>query len=301
MRATIILAAAIAMSAAANAQQTDWKKIDEVLGRSGALTGDVHRYGFPRTDLRVTLDGVDIKPALALGGWVAFKPSHDGVMMMGDIVLLETEINPVMTAAVENGLEITAIHNHILRAEPLTFYMHISGHGDPQKLADAVHSALSKSKTPLIAPASSPPTPQIELNTADLDHIMRAKGKTVGGVYQFGIPRSNQVSQAGMSLEPSGPLGVATGINFQPTGKGAAAITGDFVLTDKEINPVIRILRANNIEVTALHSHMLDEQPRLFFMHFWANNDALKLATALRAALDKMANVESVGHGDQPK
>lgn len=296
-----VFAAMAIGSASVNAQEINWKKIDDTLGRSAVVTRDVHRYGFPRSDLRVTLDGVEIKPALALGGWVAFKPSHDGAMMMGDIVLLETEINPVMTAAIDNGLEITAIHNHILRAEPLTFYMHISGHGDPQKLADALHKALAESKTPLTAP-ETPATPaKITFNTADLDRIMRVKGKVVGGVYQFAMPRRDQVREADMALEPRAPLGIATGINFQPTGEGAAAVTGDFVLTEKEVNPVIRTLRANGIEVTALHSHMLDEQPRLFFMHFWANNDALKLATGLRAALDKTATAETVGRSPEPK
>ncbi|MGA7184172.1 MAG: DUF1259 domain-containing protein, partial [Pseudolabrys sp.] len=149
MRGIIFLAAAVIIGTGAEAQEIDWKKIDDALGRSAAVTGDVHRYGFPRTDLSVTLDGVAIKPALALGGWTAFKPVHGGAMMMGDLVLLETEITPVLTAAIENGLEITAIHNHVLRANPPTFYMHVSGHGDPVKLANALHTTLAASKTPM--------------------------------------------------------------------------------------------------------------------------------------------------------
>ena len=293
MRGIIILVTAIVMGSGAAAQEIDWKKIDDALGRSAAVTGDVHRYGFPRTDLSVTLDGVAIKPALALGGWTAFKPVHGGAMMMGDLVLLESEITPVMTAAIENGLEITAIHNHVLRASPATFYMHISGHGDPVKLANALHTALAASKTPLTSPSAT--VPEIVLDTEALDRIVGVKGKSVGGVYQFGIPRREPVAENGMPLDPAAPLGLATGVNFQPTGNGKAAITGDFVLASTEVNPVIRALRANGIEVTALHSHMLDEQPRLFFMHFWANDDALKLAKGVRAALDKMANSESVG------
>ncbi len=296
MRASIILAAALSMSAGVHAEEIDWKKIDDALGRTAAVTGDVHRYGFPRTDLNVTLDGVAIKPALALGGWTAFKPTHDGAMMMGDLVLLETEITPVMTAAVGNGLEITAIHNHILRANPPTFYMHVNGHGDPVKLANALRMTLAASKTPVTASPSAAPV-EIGLDTAELDRIIGAKGKPVGGVYQFGVARRDQVTQDGMSLDPAGPLGLATGVNFQSTGTGKAAITGDFVLAATEVNPVIQALRANGIEVTALHSHMLDEQPRLFFMHFWANDDAVKLATGIRAALDKMANAEAVGRG----
>src|SRR6478672_3128486 len=200
-----------------------------------------------------------------------------------------------MTAAIENGLEITAVHNHILRAQPSTFYMHVSGHGDPVKLASALHTALAASKTPLTAPAPAAATPDIGFDTAELDRIIGVKGNLVGGVYQFGVARRDHITESGMSLDPAGPLGLATGINFQPTGNGKAAITGDFVLAPSEVNPVIRALRANGIEITALHSHMLDEQPRLFFMHFWANDDALKLARGVRAALDKMANAESVG------
>ena len=294
MRRMIILAAAIVMGSGAAAQEFDWKKIDDALGRSAAVTADVHRYGFPRTDLSVTLDGVAIKPALALGGWTAFKPAHGGAMMMGDLVLLESEIAPVMTAAIENGLEITAIHNHVLRANPATFYMHVSGRGDPVKLANALRTALAASKTPLTSPSTAA-APDIALDTAELDRIVGVKGKPVGGVYQFGIPRRDSIAENGMSLDPAAPLGLATGVNFQPTGDGKAAITGDFVLAPTEVNPVIRALRANGIEVTALHSHMLSEQPRLFFMHFWANDEALKLAKGVRAALDKMANAESVG------
>ncbi|KWV46910.1 peptidase M23 [Bradyrhizobium macuxiense] len=277
----------------AHAQSVDWQKVDETLGRKPAVAGDVHRYGFPRTDLTVTLDGVTIKPALALGGWVAFKPAHDGVMAMGDLVLLESEINPVMLKMIASGLQITAVHNHLLRASPATFYMHIAGHGDPVKIATAIHDGLAESKTPLTAAASTAPPPAIDLDTAQLDQIIGVKGQANGGVYQFNVPRHDPITEDGMPLSPVGPMGVAIGINFQPTGGGKAAITGDFVLTSDEVNPVIMALRTHGIDVTALHSHMLDEQPRLFFMHFWANDDAIKLAKGLRAALDKTASTKS--------
>ena len=292
---SMIVGAALAGAAsAACAQDVDWQKVDAAFGRKAAVvSGDVHRYGFPRSDLQVTLDGVTIKPALALGGWVAFKPMGGQVMAMGDLVLLETEINPVMSKMTEGGIAITAVHNHLLRASPATFYMHIGGTGDPVKLATAIKNALGASKTPLAAPAPPAPQPAIELDTAQLDQIIGAKGNANGGVYQFGVPRRDAVSQSGMQLTPAGPLGIATGIGFQPTGGGKAAITGDFVMIESEVNPVIKALRAGGIEVTALHSHMLDEQPRLFFMHFWANDDALKLAKGLRAALDKMTNVKN--------
>ena len=290
---TILFAAVMASATGVRAQDIDWPKVDEAFGRKAAVSADVHRYGFPRTDLTVMLDGVTIKPALALGGWVAFKPAHGEVMLMGDLVLLETEINPVMAKLIENGVEITAVHNHLLRASPATFYMHVGGHGDPLKMAAAIRTALAESKTPLAAPAAAATPPAVDLDTAQLDQIIGVKGNAVGGVYQFGVPRRDPVTENGMPVAPAGPMGLATGINFQPTGGGKAAITGDFVLAGSEVNPVIKALRANGIEVTALHSHMLDEEPRLFFMHFWANDDAIKLAKGLRAALDKMANAKT--------
>jgi hypothetical protein len=277
---------------AAHAQDVNWQQVDDVLGRKPAVAGDVHRYGFPRSDLSVTLDGVTIKPALALGGWVAFKPAHGGAMVMGDLVLLDSEINPVMAKMIADGLEITAVHNHLLRANPETFYMHIAGHGDAVKLATAIREALAESKTPGVVPTPATPPPPVDLDTAQLDQIIGVKGQANGGVYQFNVPRRDPITEAGMQLSPVGPMGVAIGINFQPTGGGKAAITGDFVLIGAEVNPVIKALRANDIEVTALHNHMLDEQPRLFFMHFWANDDAIKLAKGLRAALDKTASTK---------
>jgi hypothetical protein len=278
---------------AAHAQDVNWAQVDDVLGRKAAVAGDVHRYGFPRTDLSVTLDGVAIKPALALGGWVAFKPMHGGAMVMGDLVMLESEVNPVMLKMIEGGLDITAVHNHLLRASPATFYMHVAGHGDPVKLATAIRDGLAASKTPAAPPAPAAPPSAVDLDTAQLDQIIGVKGQANGGVYQFNVPRRDAVKMDGMDMTPPAPMGVAIGINFQPTGNGKAAITGDFVMTSEEVNPVIKALRANGIEVTALHSHMLDEQPRLFFMHFWANDDAIKLANGLRAALDKTASTKS--------
>jgi uncharacterized protein DUF1259 len=292
MRPALLFAISIlaaSLNTAARSQEIDWQKVDEAIGRKAAVvSGDVHRYGFPRSDLSVTLDGVAIKPALALGGWIAFKPAHGGAMAMGDLVLLESEVNPVMLKLIEGGLEITAVHNHVLRASPATFYMHVGGHGDPVKMAAIIRDALSASKTPLATTVGAAPPP-IDLDTAQLDQIIGVKGQNNGGVYQFAVPRRDPISEGGMQLAPVGPMGVAQAIGFQPTGEGKAAITGDFVLTANEVNPVIKALRSNGIEVTALHSHMLDEQPRLFFCHFWANDDALKLAKGLRAALDKSA------------
>src|SRR5438105_10142997 len=250
MRKMLWIAACVfAVSAigAAQAQAIDWQKVDDAFGRKPAVADDVHRYGFPRTDLSVTLDGVTIKPALALGGWVAFKPAHGGAMVMGDLVLLETEINPWMLRVIEGGLEITAVHNHLLRASPATFYMHVGGHGDPVKMAGVIRDALAASKTPLAITVGAAPPPAVDLDTAQLDQIIGSKGQSNGGVYQFAVPRRDPVSEGGMQLAPVGPMGVAEAINFQPTGGGKAAITGDFVLTADEVNPVIKALLANGI------------------------------------------------------
>jgi hypothetical protein len=273
-----------------HAQSTDWKKVDAAIGRSATVSGEVHRYGFPRSDLQVTLDGVTIKPPLALGGWVAFMPMHNEAMVMGDLVLLETEVNPVMAKLLEGGLEITAIHNHLLRASPATFYMHVGGTGDPVKMAEVIKTALAQSKTP---PAATPPAtpPAVDLDTAQLDQIIGAKGQANGGVYQFNVPRRDPVQEGGMTIPT--PMGSAHVINFQPTGGGKAAITGDFVLTANEVTSMIRTLRSNGIDVTAMHSHMLTEQPRLIFMHFWAVDDSVKLAKSLRAGLDKTASAKN--------
>lgn len=280
--------AAMALPCMAQAADIDWKKVDTAMGKTATMSGDVHRYGLPRSDLSVTLDGVAIKPALALGGWVAFAPMHGEAMLMGDLVLLETEITPVMTKLLDGGLEITAIHNHILRASPATFYMHVGGHGDPEKMAAVIRSALASSKTPFDLPTTgAAPVAAIELDTGQLDAIIGVKGAANGGVYQFGVPRRDPIME--MGLKVTGPLGGANAINFQPTRGGKAAITGDFLVTGDEVNPLIRALRSNDIEVTAIHSHMLGEQPRLFFIHFWANDDALKLARGIRAALEKTA------------
>ena len=278
-------------SSAAVAADIDWSKVDTALGKTATVQGDVHRYGIPRSDLQVTLDGVAIKPALALGGWVAFEPSLDGTMVMGDLVLTEAEVTPVMTKLLQSGIEITALHNHLMRATPATFYMHIRGHGDPVKLATGIREALKESKTPFEPISAAGQQANLSLDTDKLDQALGAKGKVNGGVYQFSIPRRDAVTENGMPAP--GPMGTGTAINFQPTGGGKAAIAGDFVVTAEELNPMITALRENGIEVLAIHSHMLEEQPRLFFVHFWANDDALKLAKGLQAALDKIAVARS--------
>jgi hypothetical protein len=263
--------------------------VSAALGKSGTeMPGGVYRVGLPRTDLHVTLDGVELKPGFALGSWLAFRAEGNETMVMGDLVLTETEIAPVMTKLADGGINITALHNHLLRAQPATFYMHVLGHGDATKLATALHDGLVLSKTPLGNTGGGNPAASqtVDLDTAMIDSTLGAKGRANGGVYQIGIARAETIKDDGMDVPVA--MGSAESINFQPTGSGRAAITGDFVLTAAEVNPVLRALRANGIEVTALHNHMLDDQPRLFFMHFWANDDAQKLAKGLRAALDKI-------------
>lgn len=265
--------------------ETDWSQVDAAIGKKANVVGNVHKYGLPRGDLHVTLDGVSIKPGLALGGWIAFEPAGQGSMMMGDLVLTETELNPVMQSLLANGVEITAVHNHLLRASPAPFYMHIGAHGDPVKLATIVREALAQSKTPFEASiAVTDEPPKLGFDATQVEHALGYQGKNNGGVLQFSIPKSEPIRAGGMAVSPA--MGTAIAINFEPTGDGKAAITGDFVATANEVEPLLKSLRENAIEVTALHNHMLDDEPRLFFVHFWANDDAVKLAHGLKSGLD---------------
>ncbi len=274
----------IGASGLAVAADDGWQaRVGQALGKPGAnMPGGVYRVGLPRSDLKATLDGVALKPGFALGGWLAFEKTGDQGMVMGDLVLTMDEVNPVMTKLAAAGIEITALHNHLLRNQPFTMYMHVLGHGDPVALATTLHTALAQTKTPL-SPARRAAPAAIDLDTAAIDQALGAKGANNGGVYQFGIPRAEPVTDGGMVVPPA--MGSAIAINFQPTGGGKAAITGDFVLVAKEVNPVLKALRDHGIEVTAIHNHMLDDQPHLYFMHFWANDDAVKLAEGLKAAL----------------
>jgi len=281
---------ALAVCTLASAADIDWSKVDQAMGKKGSdQPGGVHKYGLPRSDLQVTVDGVVIKPALALGSWLAFQPAGDGSMVMGDLVLTDTEISPVMQRLIEGGVEITAVHNHLLRTSVPVFYMHVGGHGDPVKLAETLHAGLSLSKTPFTQASASPTPAPLELATAAIEKVLGYKGTVNSGVYQFSIPRAETVSEGSMNVPAS--MGTATALNFQPPGGGKAAITGDFVLLGSEVNPILKTLREQGIEVTALHSHMIDDSPHLFFMHFWANDDAQRLARVLHSALG-LANLK---------
>ena len=286
--ALIVIAGLMTQPESAAAQKAaDWTSVEAALGRKGALQpGDVMKFSFPRSDLTVIARGVQLKPALALGSWIAFKRVADrSTMAMGDLVLLEDEVEPVMEALQKGGVEQTALHNHVLGEIPRIMYMHISAHGDEAKIATAIHDALSLTKTPLSPPAAAT-SATIDLDTAAVARELGYSGKVNGGVYQVAIPRAEKVYENQMEIPSS--MGIATAINFQPTGAGKAAITGDFVMIGREVNPVLRALRSHGIDVTAIHSHMLSESPRLFFMHFWANDDAVTLAKGLHAALSEM-------------
>jgi hypothetical protein len=284
---TLVVGSLLAMTTTVQAQPaTDWGAVERALGRKGAAQpGGVMRFSFPRGDLQVKVGDVAVRPALALGSWAAFKrvaPGH--TLVMGDLVLLDSEVNEVITALQAGGVEQSALHNHILGGSPNTMYLHISAHGDEAKIAATIRSALARSKTPLDT-ASGGPAPALDLDTAAIASALGYSGRANGGVYGVSVPRVETIREGNADVPSS--MGLTTVINFQPTGGGRAAITGDFVLIGSEVNKVIRALRANGIGITALHSHLIDETPRLYFMHFWANDDAVRLARGLRAALDE--------------
>lgn len=281
------LTTAQATGSASNGTGKDWKQVENAMGRSGqAQPGDVMKFAMPRKDLHVVLAGVEIKPALALGSWAAFKEAGGGAMVMGDLVLTEDEVQPVMMKLQEGGIQQSAVHNHLIGESPRVMYMHIAAHGDGVQMAKAIHDALALTNTPATdsGPAAQP-AGDLGFDQKQVEQIIGRPGKVNGGVLQIGVPRSESITDEGMTVPPS--MGAATALNFQPTGNGKAAITGDFVLLGSEVNPVLITLRENGIAVTAIHSHMLTESPRLFFMHFWAIDDPVKLAKGLRAALDK--------------
>ncbi len=288
--AIVVLLSSLAAGQTSNASPTkdaaaNWKDVEAAMGRSGqTLPGDVIKFGMPRKDLHVVLDGIEIKPTLALGSWAAFKRDGNTAMVMGDLVLTEDELQSVVRLLQDGGIQVSAIHNHLVGEKPHVMYVHMAGHGNPVQMAKAIHDALGTTKTPGPDAAPAPAAAELGIDQKQIEQILGHSGKVAGGVLQVPVPRAESITDSGMPVLPS--MGVATALNFQPAGNGKAAITGDFVLLASEVNHVMQALRANGLTVTALHSHMLMEEPRLFFMHFWANDDALKLAKGLRAALD---------------
>jgi hypothetical protein len=273
-------------SAAQPVDALDTQKIAQIIGRSGEMKDGMYKISLPRTDLKVRADGIDIRPALALGSWMAFKPVGSQAVVMGDLVLLENELNAVLPKLEANGIEVSAIHNHILNEQPRLIYMHFIGHGSEEKLASGLKQALSLSGTPIgSVPSPTPQPSSIPDWMARVQQIIGVQGRERGGVLQISVPRKEKITMAD-GIELPAFMGTATAINFQLSPRGAVT-TGDFVMTAGEVNNVIRELIKAGIQITALHSHMLDESPRLFFMHFWGNDDAVKLARGLRAALEK--------------
>ena len=276
------------------AQQIDWQRVDDAIAKPGEAQGDVRRYELPRTDLNVTIDGVTLKPSLALAGWVAFKPVQEGAWVTGELVLTETEVGPVMTKLLDAGFEIGTLHNRLLRGSPGTFFVSISARGNAISLADAIHAALIWSSTRLATSVvasttgSAPGPAPVTLDTGQLDQTLGAQGRSVEGVYRFTIPTAEPIMQKGAPLPPE--MGAVHTINFQPALSGKAAVAGTLLVTGEDaLNPVLRSLRDNDIEVTSIHNFFtLHEQPRTLAVHFWANNDAARVAKGLRAALDKI-------------
>lgn len=287
MHRHLLLASTLALPLAVSAQTLDTSKIDQVLGRSGQKTGEVYRVAFPRTDLHVSVNGLAIKPGLALGSWSAFLGSDDNAMVMGDLVLLEDELNPVLDHLRSAGFEITAVHNHLAHETPRVLYMHYMGHGPAAQLATSLKAALAASKTPLEKPAAAPEEPAPPAWVKSVEDAVGRKGTLRGGVLSYGVPRAGAITANGMTIPPA--AGLAESINFQAAESGEVATTGDFVLTAAEVNPVISELRAHHIFVTALHSHLLTEEPRLFFMHFWSDGSPEAVGGGIKAALGRVS------------
>lgn len=287
--AVVLLAgSSAAIGAPARQSDVDWNAVQDAVGRPGTMMpGDVFRIGMPRTDLKVTVNDVAVQPGFALGSYAAFKQFDDGAMLMGDLVLIDAEVNAVMQALFDHGFEVTALHNHLNNMTPHVMYMHYEGHGHALQLAEALHEALAPSATPLSPavppPAAAPSGPQLDVGA--LDAVLGYSGRMNGSIVQYSIGRSELITESGHQLLPA--MGVATALNFQPTGDNTAAITGDFVLMSSEVEPVAQALRASGIDVTAVHQHHIGEQPKVYYMHFWANADPEALATGLRSALDQ--------------
>jgi hypothetical protein len=275
-----ILASALLLAVSAFAADP-WPSVDVTLKQTGkTVAGNVHRYGFPRRDLKVTMSRVRLEPPLALGSWAAFSAD----MVMGDLVLLTKEVEPVVRTLQYGGVEITAIHNHLLDESPPIAYVHYEGHGDPAALAKTLQKALATTATPMTPGEPVTTDAKDEAAFAIVSGVLQRQGTTSGRVLQFGIPRTETITQDGVSIPPT--MGVATAVNFQRAGDKVAT-SGDFVLIATEVNPVIKDLEAHGIRVTAVHSHMLGETPRLFFLHFWGLGAPKEIADGIRSALAK--------------
>jgi len=270
------------LSVATSFGQIDSTGLNNAFGKKGMVQGQVYRITFPRSDLKVKVNDFAVSPGLALTSWLGFMTMGHESMVMGDLVLLDTEVAPVVAKLVASHLSLTAMHNHLVNEKPAIKYIHISGTGDAVQLAAAIKSVLALTGTPLTAPAAQAPASNPDWSKVEA--ILGKSGKHNGQLLQYSFARKEKLMESGMEMPP--PIGMATGINFQMDG-GNAGITGDFVLLADEVNPVVKALTENGIAVTAIHNHMLYDDPRLFMMHFWAVGDPEKLAIGLKAALDK--------------
>ncbi|HEY2349757.1 MAG TPA: DUF1259 domain-containing protein [Puia sp.] len=262
--------------------QVDSTGLNNIFGKKGTVQGQVYKITFPRSDLKVQVNEFSVSPGLALTSWIGILSMGHESMMMGDLVMLDTEEPTVVAKLVSLNLQITAIHNHLVNEKPAIKYLHFSGSDDALSLAEKIKSVISLTGTPMSPPQGTLITPVIDW--LNVESVLGTKGKHNGNLLQYSFPRKERLTESGMEMPPA--MGMATGINFQMS-DNQAAITGDFVLLAKEVNPVIKALTENGITVTAVHNHMLFDDPRLLMLHFWAVGDPGKLAAGLKAALDQ--------------
>jgi len=283
VRFTLFFCLFITLAGVTHAQNdsTNWHAIEEVFERPGTIQDQYFKISFPRSDLYVTIDGVQIAPALALTSWFGFMPNGSDVMMMGDLVLTESEVPAVESKLEEQGLQITALHNHLIGESPAVKYVHIEGSGEATTVARKLRSVLALTGTPMTT--TMPPSDGTDWSM--VESIIGVKGQVKGHVLQMSLPRAQKVTENEMEIPPF--LGTATALNFEMIGDKTAT-TGDFVLIASEVNPVVTALRDNGIIVTAIHNHMFNESPRLFMLHFWAYGALTEVAHGLRTALDRV-------------
>ncbi len=264
------------------AQQNEWSDVEKVFGKKGNVQDNVFKITFPRSDLKVKVGDFFVAPGLALSSWIGFMKMGNQAMMMGDLVVLDKEVAPVISKLISNSIQITALHNHIVNEAPAIKYIHFSGNGNAVSLAEKMKSVIAITGTPLTSPQAQ--TQSTNPDWSKVEAILGTTGKHNGNLLQYSFPRNEKLTESGMEMPAY--MGMATGINFQMD-ENKAAITGDFVLIAEEVNPVAKALTENGIQVTAIHNHMLYDKPRLFMLHFWAVDEPGKLAKGLKAALDK--------------
>ncbi|MEU0738925.1 DUF1259 domain-containing protein [Streptomyces sp. NPDC006134] len=262
----------------------DWADVRDVFGRPGEMRRFMYHTAFPRRDLRIFSRGILIKPSLALGTHVSFVRYADGsTLLMGDVVVTERELQPFCDLLHRHGITQSALHKHLLAHEPDVWWVHVHAHGhDPVAVARGLCAALKRTGTPPAEPPGS--SPPVDLDTAAIDAALGVEGAVDSGIYRCTYVRRETVTDGPLVL-PAG-LGSTTSVGFQPLGGGRAALSGDVVMVAGEVQSVLAALRRGGIELVELHHHLLTEEPRLFFVHYWAVGDAVRLARAVRTAVD---------------